>query len=126
MSNSAPLVLIVEDEPLVRELAGLAISEAGFEIIEAADAHEALAILKSRGDVGVLCTDVNMPGTLDGYALAKVVNEQWPSIKLVVTSGRALPGPLPGNGRFIAKPYSLEALGQTVATVSSADQDKSR
>lgn len=126
MSSSPPLVLIVEDEPLVRELAGVAISDAGFEIIEAADAEEALAILKSRSDVGVLCTDVNMPGTLDGYALAKIVNDQWPLIKLVVTSGRALPGPLPGNGRFVAKPYSLEVLGRTVATVTSADEDKSR
>ena len=126
MSLASPLVLIVEDEPLVRELAGEAISEAGFDILEAANAQDALDILKSRSDVGVLCTDVNMPGPFDGYALVKIVHEQWPSIKLVVTSGRGLPGPVPDNGRFIAKPYSLQALAETVvaATMREKGGDK--
>ena len=121
MTLAAPLVLIVEDEPLIRELAGVALSDAGFEILEAANAQEALDILNSRGDVGVLCTDVNMPGPFDGYALAKIVHEQWPLIKLVVTSARAMPGPMPDHGKFVAKPYSLGVLAQTVAAVTDQD-----
>src|SRR4051812_21243417 len=118
MSPRQPLVLIVEDEPLVRELAGIAIADAGFEVVEASDAQQALEILNARGDVGVLCTDVDMPGALNGLQLASLVHERWPAIRLVVTSGRPLPAPVPDEGRFLSKPYSLDALAQTVADVS--------
>ncbi len=77
------LVLIVEDEPLIRELAAEAIEDAGFVTVEAANAQEAIDILNTRGDVGILFTDVNMPGRLDGLALASLVHQQWPAIQLV-------------------------------------------
>jgi DNA-binding NtrC family response regulator len=118
MSPRLPLVLIVEDEPMVRELAGVAIADAGFEIVEAADAQQALEILNTRSDVGVLCTDVDMPGAMNGLQLASLVHERWPAIRLVVTSGRPLPAPVPDNGRFLSKPYSLRALAQTVADIT--------
>ena len=118
MSPRHPLVLIVEDEPLIRELAGIAITDAGFEVVEAGNAQEALEILDARNDVGVLCTDVDMPGALSGLQLASLVHERWPEIRLVVTSGRPLPAPVPDDGRFLSKPYSLQALTQTVADVS--------
>lgn len=117
----APLVLIVEDELLVRELAVAAIADAGFDVVEAANAQEALDILNSRADVGVLFTDVNMPGALDGLALAELVHQHWPAIKLVVTSGRGLEAPVPDDGRFLAKPYRLAELADTMAEVA-ADQ----
>jgi DNA-binding NtrC family response regulator len=120
MSPRYPLVLIVEDEPLIRELAGIAITDAGFEVVEAGNAQEALEILDARNDVGVLCTDVDMPGALNGLQLASLVHERWPEIRLVVTSGRPLPAPVPDDGRFLSKPYSLQALTQTVADVSEA------
>jgi CheY-like chemotaxis protein len=123
MTPATSLVLIVEDEPLVRELASCALSEAGFDTLEAANAQDALDILNSRKDVGVLCTDVDMPGPFDGYQLAKLVHQRWPSIRLVVTSGRALPGPVPDHGKFVSKPYSLQALEQTVMAVSDQDED---
>ena len=118
MSLPAPLVLIVEDEPLVRELAGAAITDAGFDVVEAANAQEALEILNDRQDIGVLCTDVNMPGPLDGLALARLVHERWPAIRLVVTSGRPLSELVPDDGRFVAKPYTLDTLAQSVIDVS--------
>lgn len=117
MTLSLPLVLIVEDEPLVRELAGVAISEAGFEILEAADADEALRILEARDDVGVLCTDVDMPGSVNGLELVRIVHEKWPAMRLVVTSGRA-PAAVPDDGRFLLKPYTLNALAETVAEIT--------
>lgn len=119
MSSNAPLVLIVEDEPLVREIAAAAIQDAGYEVVEAANAHEAVDILRTRADVGVLFTDVDMPGNLDGLALARLVHEQWPAIRLVVTSGRSLPDPVPDDGRFVAKPYSLRHLADTLASVTA-------
>jgi len=118
MSSNAPLVLIVEDEPLVREIAAAAIQDAGYEVVEAANAREAVDILRTRADVGVLFTDVDMPGDLDGLALARLVHEQWPAIRLVVTSGRSLLGPVPDDGRFVAKPYSLQHLADTLASVT--------
>jgi hypothetical protein len=67
MSQSVPVVLIVDDEPLIRELAGVALADAGCEVVEAANAAEALAVLKARPEVGVLFTDVNMPANLTAW-----------------------------------------------------------
>lgn len=97
----------------------MAIEDAGLAYVEAADADEALEILKSRADVGVLFTDVNMPGALDGMDLAKLVHEQWPAIRLVVTSGRPLEAKVPDDGQFVAKPYDLRRLTQTLATIAT-------
>lgn len=120
MTQTVPLVLIVEDEPLVRMIAVEAITDAGFGVVEAATAQEALDILADRGDVGVVFTDVNMPGALDGLALARLVHEQWPDIKLVVTSARPLADQTPDDDHFLAKPYTLDVLAQTVRDVATA------
>ena len=82
------LVLLVEDEVLVRLVACDGLEAAGFTVVEANDAQEALDVLASRSDIGVLFTDVNMPGALDGLDLAELVHLRWPHIKLVVTSGK--------------------------------------
>jgi CheY-like chemotaxis protein len=111
------LVLLVDDEPGVRLVASDGLEDAGFAVIEAADAREAINILASRPDVGVLFTDVNMPGELDGLELAELVHQRWPAIKLVVTSGRALPREVPDDGRFIAKPYSLRSMTKLIGEV---------
>lgn len=126
MTTTVPLVLIVEDEPLIREIAVTAIADAGFDVVEASTAQEALDILGQRTDVGVLFTDVNMPGSLDGLALARMVHDQWPDIKLVVTSGRPLPSPTLDDGQFLAKPYSLDLLTQTVREIAAKTERSSR
>jgi CheY-like chemotaxis protein len=118
MTQTSTLALIVEDEPFIRELAVAAIEDAGSVTIQAANAQEAIDILNGRADVGVLFTDVNMPGQLDGLDLATLVHEQWPAIQLVVTSGRPLDGPVPDHGQFMAKPYSLRHLTETVALMA--------
>jgi CheY-like chemotaxis protein len=104
------VVLLVDDEPMLRMLAREGLEDAGFEVVEADDAEAALEILGARADVTVLFTDVNMPGPLDGLALARRVHEQWPAIQLVLTSGRGLAAPLPDDGRFMPKPYSIVEL----------------
>jgi CheY-like chemotaxis protein len=105
--SSQPLVLVVEDEPLVRMIATEGLEYEGFPVIEAASAEDALAILSNRNDVGVLFTDVNMPGKIDGVELARMVHERWPALRIVITSGREVVGrsAIPDDGRFVAKPY---------------------
>src|ERR1700730_3227845 len=89
-STKIPAVLIVEDEPLVRIGAVHIIEDAGFEVIEAASADEAIRILESRSDIRVVFTDVHMPGTMDGLKLAHAVRNRLPPTKKIVTSGREL------------------------------------
>jgi CheY-like chemotaxis protein len=115
-STKSPAVLIVEDEPLVRIGAVNLIEDAGFEVIEAANADEAIGILECRSDVRVVFTDIHMPGSMDGLKLAHAVRNRWPPIRIIVTSGRELIAEqvLPEGGRFFAKPYNpieiLDAL----------------
>lgn len=116
MTGSNPIVvLLVDDEPMLRMIARQGLEDAGFEVVEADDARTALEILGARADVTVLFTDVNMPGPLDGLELARCVHERWPTIQLVITSGRGLVAPLPDDGRFMPKPYSIAELISAVA-----------
>lgn len=119
MSNatqSRKVVLVVEDEPLVRILAVDGLEEAGFEVLESANADQALATLAERDDIDVLFTDINMPGEMDGLELASEVHHRWPSIDVIVTSGLVAPRAtdMPDGGRFIGKPYDP---GQVAAAV---------
>lgn len=113
------LVLIVDDEPIIRLLACDSLEDAGFEVIDAGNAEEALEILGQRPDVGVLFTDVNMPGGLSGLDLAETVHRRWPAIKLVVTSGQPPARPVADGGRFLAKPYNLRSMTDLVTEVSA-------
>jgi DNA-binding response OmpR family regulator len=108
--ESTSVVLLVEDEGLLRALAAWRLEEAGFEVVQAANAAEALEAMKSRPDVDVLFTDVQMPGTLDGVGLARKIHEQRPNVLLLITSGNARTGKvdIPDHGHFLAKPYRSE------------------
>jgi len=111
MSNS-PVVLLVEDEPLVRIFLSDLLDESGFRVLEAANAEEALTILGAELDVHVMLTDVDMPPGLNGYELARRVHEHWPGVEILVTSGRQWPteGDLPHGAVFLAKPFPNEGL----------------
>jgi CheY-like chemotaxis protein len=109
------VILVVEDEPLVRMFLSDLLDEAGFKVFEAVNADEAVSILQARPDVQAVVTDVEMPGSMNGFELARVVRERWPGVGLVVTSGRERPGPsdLPDDVAFLTKPY----LPATVITL---------
>jgi CheY-like chemotaxis protein len=79
--------LIVEDEFLLRLDSAETIGSAGFEVIRAANADDAIAILNARPDIHVVFTDIQMPGSMDGLKLARFVRNRWPPIKIVATSG---------------------------------------
>jgi CheY-like chemotaxis protein len=111
-----PAILIVEDEPLVRLGAVKTIEDAGFEVVEAANADEAIRILECRSDIRVVFTDIHMPGSMDGLKLAHAVRNRWPPIKIIVTSGREhiTQHDLPEGGRFFAKPYDPIQITNTL------------
>jgi CheY-like chemotaxis protein len=100
-------ILVVEDEALLRMGAVQMLEDAGFAVLEAANALEAISILKARDDIRAIFTDVNMPGSMDGLRLARMVRGRWPPIHLIVTSGLVSPNDddLPPGGKFISKPY---------------------
>jgi len=113
MTHTKPLILVVDDEALVRFVAADALEEGGYAVAEAANAENALKVLEGRTDVQLLFTDVQMPGAFDGLELARKVHSRWPEIRLIITSGRLQlkPFDIPDHGCFIAKPYrELELL----------------
>jgi two-component sensor histidine kinase/CheY-like chemotaxis protein len=107
-----PKVLVVEDEMLLRMRAVDIVEDAGFTPIEAANADEALAILESRSDVDLLFTDIQMPGSMDGLKLAYAVHERWPSIKIILVSGKLTPteSERPTDSRFFGKPLAVNQM----------------
>ena len=106
-ASKGPVVLIVEDELLLRLDAADVIRSAGFEVVEAANADDAIEILEARRDITLVFTDIQMPGSMDGLKLAQAVRGRWPPIKIVATSGLVDVGEkdLPEGGRFLRKPY---------------------
>ncbi|HLM38818.1 MAG TPA: response regulator [Microvirga sp.] len=113
LESRSTVILVVEDEALVRMIASDILTEkGGYRVLEAAHAEEALTLLESRHDVRLVFTDVEMPGSLDGFALARIVDMRFPGIKVIVTSGRMTPGAgdLPKGTRFLPKPYAPLAL----------------
>jgi CheY-like chemotaxis protein len=120
--SKRPVVLIVEDELLLRMNAVEMIEAAGFEAVEAANADEAIDILESRRDITVVFTDIQMPGSMDGLKLARAVRGRWPPIKIVATSGHVNVDEtdLPDGGRFLAKPYSPNQITGVLCELSGA------
>jgi CheY-like chemotaxis protein len=111
-----PVVLVVEDEPLLRMDAIEAIDAAGFDVVEAAGADEAIAILERRSDIRLVFTDIQMPGSMDGLKLAHFVKGRWPPIKIIATSGHAqiTESDLPEGSRFLPKPYAVAQVASTI------------
>ena len=113
MKQSArPIVLVVEDELLIRMNTAEIISDAGFDVVEAGNADEAMIILEERLDIRVVFTYIEMPASMNGLCLAAAIRGRWPPIKIIAASGRiAVQIPqLPDGSRFLPKPYSNRDL----------------
>ena len=119
---SRPVVLVVEDEPLLRWNAVAAIEEAGFDVVEAENALEAISILERRLDIRVVFTDIQMPGSIDGLRLAHLISTRWPPIRIIATSGqlRLRDDDLPQGGRYLSKPYAVTDLTGMLRELTSA------
>jgi two-component system, response regulator PdtaR len=109
--RSSHTILVVEDEVLIRMDISDALRAHGFNILEAADASEAIRVLRSGVGVSLVLTDVRMPGDLDGVGLAKYVRANYPAIPCLITSALSVPdmsdlSPAP----LIPKPYRRERV----------------
>ena len=120
--SKRPVVLIVEDEFLLRMHAVDMIQGAGFDVVEAANADQAIEVLEARRDITVVFTDIQMPGSMDGLKLAQAVRGRWPPIKIVATSGHVnvTETDLPDGGRFLPKPYSPDEIVHVLRELTGA------
>lgn len=126
LTRDNPIVLVVEDDALLRMYAVEMIEEAGFQVMEAQDADEAIKLLESRSDIRIIFTDIDMPGSMNGLKLAHAVAHRWPPIRIIATSGhfRMREGDLPDGGRFIPKPYRQhQVIGALTELVSTGSFD---
>lgn len=114
--NTVPksVILVVDDDALVRVHSNLALEDAGYEVVEASNAADALARLEERPDIAALFTDVRMPGALNGIDLAHAVHAQRPDIAILVTSGsdNGASAALPAAAQFLQKPYTKAQLSE--------------
>ena len=115
-----PLLLVVEDDFLVRLTLVDALTDGGFDVVEAGDAEEALALVCDRADIAAMLTDINLPGNSDGFALAQAARVVRPDLPVIYASGR-YSGIVEGRGvegaRFLAKPFTPTLAFATIAEV---------
>jgi DNA-binding NtrC family response regulator len=112
--TNRPAVLVVEDEFWVMQDVAETLREHGFEDICASTGDEALPILEQRPDIQVVFTDINMPGKIDGIALARVIATRWPDKRVIITSGRYQPDDISDKWPFISKPYDPRAVARRI------------
>ncbi len=115
-------ILVVEDDPLILMTAAEALRAAGFNVIEVETADEAAAILRAaETPVGVVFSDIETPGALNGLELASVIYDAWPSLPVVLTSGRVKPCPstLPQGVHFVPKPYDPAYIATLVVELGT-------
>ena len=104
------LVVVVEDDVFERMGASVMFLDAGYRVLEAGDADEALRFFETNADIRLLFTDVSMPGSMSGSDLARHVAERWPTVGIIVASGRPRPHQLPLSMLFHDKPYQPAAV----------------
>lgn len=117
--DNEPVVLLVEDEPLLRTVVCDFLMDQGVYVLEASNADEALEIMARRSDVKVLFTDINMPGLLDGVELAADVAWRFPGLQLLLTTGKGMPplSRIPVGCDFVPKPYDLDKLAARISSL---------
>lgn len=125
-NQTRPAVLIVEDEPLIRMEAVDMIEDAGFRTYAAASADRAIALMEQHADIGILFTDIDMPGSMDGLKLAAHVRDRWPSAAIIIASGivEVETLVLPEGASFFPKPYLNSQIAAALTQmIGSVGQD---
>ena len=119
-AESPPIVLVVEDNALVRVIIAEFLEEAGFVVIQAEDGAAAIVVLESDAEFHILFTDIQMPGPIDGVGVADLVCQRRPGTPIVLTSGRDVPDRLPLGGRFVSKPYDNRKIATLLQELLAA------
>jgi len=111
MRAERPTILLIEDEVLIRMMLADELRGRGFNVVEAQNADEALTLLQSRVPVGLVLTDVQLPGSMDGIGLARLLRATRPELKVVIASGNI--SCAPGGDiahAFFRKPYAPDDI----------------
>lgn len=105
-------ILVVEDEILIRMNSADMLQDAGFSVIEAGSADDAIVQLEKADHVELVFSDIDMPGSMSGLVLAEIVHERWPGTRLLLTSGKhwISAQDMPDDGKFLPKPYTSAAI----------------
>ena len=111
-----PIVLVVEDEPLLRMSTVDMVEEAGFPTLEAANAKQAIQLLENRPDIRIILSDIDMPPGMDGMELVAMVRRRWPPVAIILVSGHVASEKvvIPEGGRFFSKPVRTAELVATL------------
>ena len=114
-------ILVVEDEYLIRMDTSASLEAAGFIVYEAENAAEAIRALELHDKIELIFTDINMPGSMDGLALAHYVRGRWPPVKIIVASGymKFLEDDLPPGALFVEKPYYPKNIADRITELTA-------
>lgn len=115
-SSAKSVVLVVEDEAMIRMGAIALVADLGLEHFEASSAEEAITLLEVHPHITIVFTDIQMAGSMDGLQLAAYARDRWPPLKFVIVSGnhQAIAEEMPEGSLFIPKPYSEAAIGNAI------------
>ena len=115
-------VLVVEDETFTRMDVVEVLRGPGFDILEAANADDAILLLECNSDIRLIFTDIDMPGSMNGLKLATAVRDRWPPISILATSGhfKMKSGDFPADARFIPKPYGSAQIIAAIRDLTGA------
>jgi CheY-like chemotaxis protein len=114
------LIVVVDDDVFERMGASGMFEDAGYRVLEAGNADEALRFFETNADIRLLFTDVSMPGSMNGSDLARQVAERWPGVGIIMTSGRPRPLKLPLSMLFHDKPYEPAAVLRQAKEMTTA------
>lgn len=116
--STVPFALVVDDDPLILMDTTIILEDAGFRVHEAMDGDEAKGVLAEHWEsIVLLFSDVDMPGSTNGFSLARHVDDQWPHIEIVIASWHVLPeeGDMPSRATFISKPFNARMVHEHLA-----------
>ncbi len=118
-------VLIVEDEPLLRMVLADTLLGEGFDVVEAANVLEAIAVL-GQNKIDAVITDIDMPGGLSGLDFAKMISTARMTVPTIIVSGRHVlrNEDVPGDAVFIPKPYSMDAVVELITSMTQAERNR--
>ena len=110
------VVLVVEDEPMIRMAATALVEELGYRVYEAGSADEAILLLEAHAEITIVFTDIQMAGTMDGLGLARLAADRWPPLRFIIVSGVLSPmaDEMPVGAIFLSKPYAQDAIARSL------------